>query len=86
MTKKNAPTKKKIKRCLNPFDRTSIHPESYIIAQKLLQSLKLTPDLIGSKKIAEVTRKLNPKGISTAAKVHNVLRLDFCYLILLSHS
>ena len=53
---------KKIKRSFNPFDRTSIHPESYTIADKLLKYIKLSPDLIGTQEMAKATRSMNPKG------------------------
>ncbi|GBL76456.1 hypothetical protein AVEN_73758-1, partial [Araneus ventricosus] len=33
--------------CLNPLDRTIIHPESYDIAEKFLKELKVDPENIG---------------------------------------
>ena len=66
---------KKLKRCFNPFDRTSIHPESYAIADKLLKYMELSPELIGSNEMAKVTRQMNPKG--DKKYLHSVKSLIF---------
>ena len=43
----------------NPFDKTSIHPESYSYAEKLLENLSLDKDAIGTKKLQEALKNIN---------------------------
>lgn len=38
---------------VNPLDKTSIHPESYVITNKLIKSLNLNVDQIGTDEMAE---------------------------------
>ena len=43
----------------NPLDKTSIHPESYSYAEKLLENLSLDKDAIGTKKLQEALKNIN---------------------------
>lgn len=43
----------------NPLDATSVHPESYDAAQKLLKSMGFTPEDIADGKLAGISRKIN---------------------------
>ena len=54
---------------INPLDKTSIHPESYDVAFKLLEMLQLTSDDIGTDIINDV---LNDVNISDYADNFNV--------------
>ncbi|MDD4411260.1 MAG: Tex family protein [Bacilli bacterium] len=49
---------------VNPLDKTSIHPESYDVTIKLLKSLDLAADEIGSDKMIEKLELLNIEGYS----------------------
>ncbi|XP_066912868.1 S1 RNA-binding domain-containing protein 1-like [Clytia hemisphaerica] len=49
---------------LEPLDRTIIHPESYDIANKLLKHLKTSADVIGTRKMVELTQNLDPKRLA----------------------
>ena len=44
---------------LNPLDKTSIHPESYSYAEKLLTSINLTKESIGTKDLQEALSNIN---------------------------
>ncbi|GBM88729.1 S1 RNA-binding domain-containing protein 1 [Araneus ventricosus] len=46
-TSQEVKKKKVAPSCLNPLDRTIIHPESYDIAEKFLKELKVDPENIG---------------------------------------
>ncbi len=54
----------------NPLDMTSIHPESYDKAHKLLEKMNLTVNDIGTDNIKEVVANLNKE------QLHNELNID----------
>ena len=43
----------------NPLDKTSIHPESYSYAEKLLENLSLDKESIGTKKLQDALKNIN---------------------------
>ena len=43
----------------NPFDQTSIHPESYDKAQMILSSINATPDMLGTKELKDKVSLIN---------------------------
>ncbi len=47
----------------NPFDNTGIHPESYMIASKLLEELNLNIRDINTDKFKETLQSANPKDL-----------------------
>jgi uncharacterized protein len=49
---------------INPLDKTSIHPESYDVTNRLLKLLSLTVDEIGTDKMAEKLESLNIEDYS----------------------
>lgn len=62
----------------DPLDRTSIHPESYEDARKLLSSLSLTVDDIGTELLKEKIRSLNIQETSKALHIGEYTLKDIC--------
>ena len=52
----------------NILDKTSIHPESYSIAQELLKKYNLTEEDIGTTKIKDVLKDINTEEIASELK------------------
>ena len=53
----------------NPLDRTGIHPESYTVAEKILELLNMTTEDIGSNKLIEELGKINEQELEDTLKV-----------------
>lgn len=49
----------------NPLDKTSIHPESYPIAEEILKTIEASPNEIGSEILKEKLESLDRKSIET---------------------
>ncbi|MGR6118068.1 Tex family protein [Aeribacillus composti] len=62
----------------DPLDRTSIHPESYEDARKLLSSLSLTVDDIGTELLKDKIRSLNIQETSKALHIGEYTLKDIC--------
>ena len=54
---------------LNPLDRTGIHPESYSVAEQILEMLKMTPADIGSQKLIEAIDKICEEELIQTLKI-----------------
>jgi uncharacterized protein len=53
----------------NPFDRTWVHPESYLTTEKLLEKFELTPDVVRDReKLPELHKKLDEADIPALSK------------------
>ena len=53
----------------NPLDKTAIHPESYKVAQAILESLECTADDLGTEKLAKAIESADRKAIMTDINV-----------------
>ena len=59
----------KLRDGVNPLDRTWVHPESYQAAQKLLEALEATPEVVKDKeKLGELQAKFGEVDIPTRSK------------------
>ena len=52
----------------NPLDNTSVHPESYDVAKKLIEVLGYTIDDLKNKNLKDIEKRTEEKGISNLAK------------------
>lgn len=52
----------------NPLDNTSVHPESYDAAKKLIEILGYTMDDLSNKNLTDIEDRVKVKGISNLAK------------------
>lgn len=52
----------------NPLDKTSIHPESYIIVALLLNKMGLTVADLGTQELREALSKINPQEVALELK------------------
>lgn len=52
----------------NPLDNTSVHPESYDVAKKLIKVLGYTIDDLKNKNLKDIEKRTEEKGISNLAK------------------
>ena len=53
----------------NPLDRTGIHPESYSVAENILNMLNMTTEDLGSNKLIEAIEKIDVKQVGETLKV-----------------
>ena len=53
----------------NPLDRTGIHPESYGVAEEILNLLDMTIEDVGSKKLIEALEKIDEEEFKDKLKV-----------------
>lgn len=60
----------------NPLDRTGIHPESYALAEQILQHVQLDKKQIGTAEAEERLSKLDVKALSAALQVGEVTITD----------
>ncbi|QLY40510.1 RNA-binding transcriptional accessory protein [Hujiaoplasma nucleasis] len=60
----------------NPLDKTPIHPESYDLANDILDYLALEAKDIGSKEMKEAVDKVSVKELATKFKQHEILIQD----------
>ena len=52
----------------NPLDNTSVHPESYDAAKKLIEILGYTIDDLKNKKLTDIEERVNKKGLNNLSK------------------
>lgn len=62
----------------NPFDRTSIHPESYPDVEKLLNSLSLSPLDLGTDRLKESLQKIDLKETAKQLNIGEYTLKDIC--------
>lgn len=62
----------------NPFDRTSIHPESYPDVEKLLNSLSLSPLDLGTDHLKESLQKIDLKETAKQLNIGEYTLKDIC--------
>ena len=60
----------------NPLDITSIHPESYPVAEEILKMVDMTPEDIGSKMLIERLGNLDAKEVKEKLKTDEYTVLD----------
>ncbi len=60
----------------NPLDITSIHPESYPVAEEILKMVDMTPEDIGSKMLIERLENLDTKEVEEKLKTDEYTVLD----------
>lgn len=60
----------------NPLDRTGIHPESYALAEQILQHVQLDKKQIGTAEAEERLSKLDVKALNAALQVGEVTITD----------
>ena len=58
----------KVQESKNPLDRTSIHPESYKVAENLLDKLGMTKESIGTKELIEKLEKVDKENLKDELK------------------
>ncbi len=58
----------KVQGSKNPLDRTSIHPESYKVAENLLDKLGMTKESIGTKELIEKLEKVDKENLKDELK------------------
>ena len=59
-----------------PFDKTSIHPESYDIAKSLLDYLGFTKEDLGKKELSDKISQLNVKTLSKELDINEITLTD----------
>ena len=59
-----------------PFDKTSIHPESYDVAKSLLDYLGFTKEDLGKKELSDKIAQLNVKTLSKELDINEITLTD----------